>query len=223
MPTLDWITVKGFKSIKSVDVELLPINVLIGSNGAGKSNFMEVFSLLNAIRLGGLRDYVMRCGAADKILHFGSKTTQQLSIEIGFENGKRKYNIDLAPNDADGIFPSNENVYTSVKQETIPDYPSPTLYALLGGNGEAGISNTEQRSGAITYVREQLFHWRLYHFHDTSVSSPIKKTVAVNDNRFLRHDGLNGDIGGQTAILTPRHYLTELCGLSLWRRCCCSR
>ena len=191
MPTLDWITVKGFKSIKSVDVELLPINVLIGSNGAGKSNFMEVFSLLNAIRLGGLRDYVMRCGGADKILHFGSKTTQQLSIEIGFENGKRKYNIDLAPNDADGMFPSNENIYTSVKQETVPDYPSPTLYALLGGNGEAGISNTEQRSGAITYVRKQLFHWRLYHFHDTSASSLIKKTVAVDDNRHLRHDGSN--------------------------------
>ena len=191
MSTLDWITVEGFKSIKSVDVELLPINVLIGSNGAGKSNFMEVFSLLNAIRLGGLRDYVMRCGGADKILHFGSKTTQQLSIEIGFENGKRKYTIDLAPNDADGMFPSNENVHTSVKQETIPDDAFSTLYALLGGNGEAGISNTEQRSGAITYVRKQLFHWRLYHFHDTSASSPIKKTVAVNDNRYLRHDGSN--------------------------------
>ena len=192
MPTLDWITVKGFKSIKSIEeLELRPINVLIGSNGAGKSNFMEVFSLLNAIRLGGLRDYIMRCGGADKILHFGSKTTQQLSIEIGFENGKRKYNIDLAPNDADGMFPSNENVYTSVKQETIPNYASSTLYALLGGDGEAGISNTEQRSGAITYVRKHLFHWRLYHFHDTSVSSPIKKTVAVNDNRYLRHDGSN--------------------------------
>ena len=52
MPTLDWITVEGFKSIKSVDVEFLPINVLIGANGAGKSNFMEVFSLLNAISQG---------------------------------------------------------------------------------------------------------------------------------------------------------------------------
>ena len=189
--TLDWITVKGFKSIKSVDVELLPINVLIGANGAGKSNFMEVFSFLNAIRLGGLRDYVMRSGGADKILHFGSKTTQHLSIEIGFENGKRKYNIDLAPNDADGMFPSNENVYTSVKQEMIPDHPSPTLYALFGQVGEAGIYNSKEESGAITYVRDHLFHWRLYHFHDTSASSPIKKTAALNDNRFLRHDSSN--------------------------------
>lgn len=191
MSTLNWITIKGFKSIKSVDVEFFPINVLIGANGAGKSNFMEVFSFLNAIRLGGLRDYVMRSGGADKILHFGSKTTQHLSIEIGFENGKRKYNIDLAPDDSDGMFPSNENVYTSVKQETIPDDAFSTLYALLGGDGEAGISSTKQESRAIAHVREHLSHWRLYHFHDTSASSRIKKTVPLNDNRFLRHDGSN--------------------------------
>ena len=192
MSTLDWITVKGFKSIKSVEeLDLRPINVLIGANGAGKSNFLEVFSFLNAICLGGLRNYVSKSNGADKILHFGSKTTQQLSIEIGFENGKRKYNIDLAPNDADGMFPSNENVYTSVKQETIPDDAFSTLYALLGGDSEAGISSTKQNSRAITCVREHLFHWRLYHFHDTSVSSPIKKTVPLNDNRYLRHDGSN--------------------------------
>ena len=191
MSTLDWITVKGFKSIKSVDVEFLPINVLIGANGVGKSNFMEVFSFLNAIRLGGLRDYVMRSGGADKILHFGSKTTRHLSLKIGFENGIRKYNIDLAPDDADGMFPSKENVYTWVKQEMIPEHPSPTLYALFGREGEVGIYNSKEKSGAITYVRDHLLHWRLYHFHDTSASSRLKKTVALNDNRFLRHDGSN--------------------------------
>ena len=192
MPTLDWITVKGFKSIKSIEeLDLRPINILIGANGAGKSNFIGVFSFLNAIRLGGLRDYVMRSGGADKILHFGSKTTQQLSIEIGFENGKRKYNIDLAPNDADGMFPSSEGVRTSVKQEQITDESFSTDYGISGRGGEAGIYISEERSGAITYVREHLLRWRLYHFLDTSASSPIKKTVAVNDNRYLRHDGSN--------------------------------
>ena len=192
MSTLDWITIEGFKSIKSVEeLDLRPINVLIGANGAGKSNFLEVFSFLNAIRLGRLRNYVGKSHGADKILHFGSKTTHQLSIEVVFENGERKYNIDLAPNDADGMFPSNENVYTSVKQERIPGDAFSTLYALLGGDSEAGISNTKQISRAITCVREHLFHWRLYHFHDTSSLSPIKKTVALNDNRYLRHDGSN--------------------------------
>ena len=192
MPALDCITVKGFKSINSIEkLELRPINVLIGPNGAGKSNFIGVFSFLNAIRLGGLRDYVMRSGGADKILHFGSKTTQNLSIETSFENGKRKYNVELAPDDADGMFPSDENVYTSVKQETIPDYASSTLYALFGRDREAGIFNSPENSDAILYVREHFLHWRLYHFHDTSSGSPIKKNMKLNDNHHFRPDGSN--------------------------------
>ncbi len=192
MPALDWITVNGFKSINSIErLEIRPINVLIGPNGAGKSNFIGVFSFLNAIRLGGLRDYVMRTGGANKILHFGSKTTRNLSIEINFDNGKRKYNIELAPDDADGMFPSDENVYTSVKQETIPDYASSTLYALFGRNREAGIFNSPEKSDAILYVRKHLDHWRLYHFHDTSSGAPIKKNMKINDNNYFRPDGSN--------------------------------
>ena len=194
MSTLDWITVKGFKSIKSIEeLDLRPINVLIGSNGAGKSNFMEVFSLLNAIRLGGLRDYVMRCGGADKILHFGSKATPYLSVRIHFENEKRRYRdyiIKLAPDNADGMFPSSELVFTTDKQD-IDDEVDGAGFDLKGQDGEAGIYSSEERSGAIPFIRKHLSHWRLYHFHDTSASSPIKKTVAVNDNRFLRHDGSN--------------------------------
>ena len=199
MSALDWITVEGFKSIKSIEeLELRPINVLIGANGAGKSNFLEVFSFLKAIRLGGLQDYVMKARGADRILHFGSKTTQYLSIGISFEKEKREYNIVLAPDDADGMFPSkerlkptSEGVRTSVKQEQITADSYSTDYGISGWGGEAGIYNSRNRSSAIPYVREHLSHWRLYHFHDTSASSLIKKHVAVDDNRYLRHDGSN--------------------------------
>jgi predicted ATPase len=41
---LDYITVKGFRSIKSIEkLELGPLTVLIGANGSGKSNFVGVF------------------------------------------------------------------------------------------------------------------------------------------------------------------------------------
>ena len=199
MSTLDWITVKGFKSIKSVEeLELRPINVLIGANGAGKSNFIDVFSFLKAIRLGGLKDYVMRAGGAEKILHFGSKVTRQLSIGISFEKEKREYNIVLAPDDADGMFPSKERLKptsegarTSVKQEQITSESFSTDYGIHGRGGEAGIYNSKDKSSAIPRVREHLLQWRVYHFHDTSASSLIKKTVAVDDNRHLRQDGSN--------------------------------
>lgn len=36
---LSRMTIRGFKSIKNCDISFGKINVLIGSNGAGKSNF----------------------------------------------------------------------------------------------------------------------------------------------------------------------------------------
>ena len=46
MPAIESIAIKGFKSIRNVKVPLRNINVLIGANGSGKSNFLEVFSFL---------------------------------------------------------------------------------------------------------------------------------------------------------------------------------
>ena len=76
---LDYITIKGFKSISSLDKTALgPINLIIGPNGSGKSNFIGVFSFLNAIREGRLNDYVRKSGGAEQLLHFGSKITEEI-------------------------------------------------------------------------------------------------------------------------------------------------
>ena len=41
---MDRIEIKGYKSIKELDLELAPLNILIGSNGSGKSIFLSFFS-----------------------------------------------------------------------------------------------------------------------------------------------------------------------------------
>ena len=60
MPAVEKITIEGFKSISKAEVELRPVNVLIGANGSGKSNFIGAFDFLRAIRAGQLQDYVAR-------------------------------------------------------------------------------------------------------------------------------------------------------------------
>src|SRR5437870_5257685 len=111
MPELDFITVKGFKSIASIEeLKLEPINVLIGANGSGKSNFIGVFSFLHAIREGHLRDYVAMAGGAERILHFGSRITNRLEIHISFDEGTNQYKIALAPTDQDELYPRQERV-----------------------------------------------------------------------------------------------------------------
>jgi predicted ATPase len=82
------ITIKGFRSIRSIEnLPLRPVNLLIGSNGSGKSNFLEAFILLGAADAGELDSYVLRYGGADKLLHFGSKSTQSISVLLEASNG----------------------------------------------------------------------------------------------------------------------------------------
>jgi predicted ATPase len=185
---LDSITIRGFKSIALIDeLQLGPINVLIGSNGSGKSNFIGVFSFLHAVREGRLADYVARSGGAEKVLHFGSKTTSQVYFHLSFREAVNQYDLRLDPSNDDGLIPFVETVSFWDKK-----YPGPYSDHLLPREGgrEAGISNPNVIKIA-SWVRSRLDGWRIYHVHDTSSSSPMRKTAKVNDNQFLRADGAN--------------------------------
>ena len=198
MSELDYVTVSGFKSIARIEkLTLGPLTVLIGPNGSGKTNFVGVFSFLNAIREGGLQRYVVKAGGADKVLHFGSRVTEKLHVKISFKNEVNpnevnpnevvnQYEIDLEPNGADELVPSSEAAYF---WKTL-QYKRPYVEVIASEGREAGISRQYQ-DGIPKYVREHLASWRLYHFHDTSAASPMKKIADVNDNRYLRPDGSN--------------------------------
>ena len=137
MRELDYITVKGFKSIASIEkLDLGAMTVLIGPNGSGKSNFIDVFNFLRAIRDGRLQDYVAKAGGAEKVLHFGAKVTGQLDIHVSFDKGRNQYGIELQPTDADELFPLSDTAYFWDKGR----HPKPYSYALDRVGKEAGIS-----------------------------------------------------------------------------------
>jgi len=63
MAALDQITLNGFKSIRELkDFKLEELNVLVGANGAGKSNLVDFFRLLRAMADGGLQSFVTKGG-----------------------------------------------------------------------------------------------------------------------------------------------------------------
>lgn len=189
MATLDWISVSGFKSLAAVEVDLRPINVLIGANGSGKSNFLGVFEFLNAMRNGRLQNYVAHAGGADKLLHFGSKTTREISIRISFYDDICQYEIRLECDSADGIFPSKEHVYEWSKREQKYDRRFENF--LHRGEAEVGISDSEIGGQFTQKIRTHLDRWLLYRLHDTGSVSPMKRMSDINDNRILRADGSN--------------------------------
>jgi predicted ATPase len=168
MPTnaLDYITIKGFKSIASIEkLELRPINVVIGPNGSGKSNFIGVFAFLHAVRVGRLSDYVTEAGGADKVLHFGSKITKEIHFDFSF--AQEVYSLSLRPTAGDELYVGEGSKFPRSQYRA--------------GNAEEYHK----------WLLDRMVDWRIYHVEDTTFSSPMRKTAKVDDNRFLREDGAN--------------------------------
>ncbi len=188
--SLDYISVKGFKSITSIEkLPLRSVNILIGSNGSGKSNFIGVFAFLHAVREERLRDYVIKAGGAEKVLHFGSKATKQIEIFLSFGNEVNQYRLVLSPTQDDGLYPFSESAFFWDKSRGFKR-PWDEALAPREQGREAGISDPKL-TRTPGWVRARLGGWRLYHMHDTSTSSPMRKTAKVSDNQFLRPDGSN--------------------------------
>lgn len=186
MAKLDYLSVKGFLSIGEIDkLPIGSINVLVGANGSGKSNFIQSFEFLRSVRNGTLQQYTEIRGGAEKLLFFGSKTTKTIEYEVSFSDGTNGYRIKFAPTDDDKLSIKSEHNWYWDKA-----YPQPLEKPMTSKGGEAAISR-QSSSSIEKYVQNHLESWRVYHFHDTSSSSPMKKTADINDNRIYRPDGSN--------------------------------
>ncbi len=92
---MDYIEIKGYKSIKDARLELSPINILIGANGSGKSNFISFFEFLNKLYDRKLKEYVALNGGEEKILHKGLENAQEISFLTDFGKGVNAYSAAL--------------------------------------------------------------------------------------------------------------------------------
>ncbi len=180
---LDKISIKGFKSIRDLELDLSPLNVLIGANGAGKSNFIGVFRLLNEMVEGENRfqNAITRGGGAETFLHFGRKVTEKIEIELRF--GKNGYYCAWAPT-ADGtlFFEKEDNLFWG-------DYKERHVERLGAGHKESRLSPTGTKISY--YVYPAVKSWKVYHFHDTSDTAKVKGVGGINDNAYLRPDASN--------------------------------
>lgn len=169
---IDAITIKNYKSIKEIEnLKLTNLNILIGSNGAGKSNFISFFKMLNMIIEKKLREYSKTIGA-DNLLHFGIKTSSEIFGQVDF--GINKYSFKLKSKDDDSLFFITEKThYLS------PKYGGETV-------GTIGQSNDETKlfecSTVCEYVRNALLSWRVYHFHDTSSTAKVKGSCTISSS-----------------------------------------
>jgi predicted ATPase len=186
------ITLNGFKSIKAMDLDLRPLNVLIGANGAGKSNLVSFFKMLNEMMAGRLQQYIGTTGRAQSLLHFGPKVTPQIEATLEFElkNGVDTYHMRLFHAAGDTLVFADESL--SFLQT---GHKKPKSVPLKAGHEETRIGQEAEKEDAAAKVakvfRHLLNHCRVYHFHDTSPTARVRQYCYIGDNRWLMPDAGN--------------------------------
>jgi predicted ATPase len=191
------VTLKGFKSIKEMDLELRPLNVLIGANGAGKSNLVSFFKMLNEMMAGRLQQYVGTTGRAQSLLYYGPKETPQMEaeLEFGVPGGTATYFMQLTHAAVDTLVFSEERLKFNGKDSPTPGEQST---GIRGGHPESHLAVLYNLDHPTTdfdrngeQIRTFLAQCRPYHFHDTSPSARVRRYCYISDNRVLMADGGN--------------------------------
>lgn len=189
MSKLNRICLEGFRSIKYMSLELRPLNVLIGANGAGKSNIVAFFKLVNELMGGRLQKHIGATGGASANLHFGPKITPQMEAELEFEadNGTDFYQMRLFHAAGDILIFADE---TLSFLRTGSDHPQKNELGV--GHKESLISEEAAKDQPVAKTfRYLLNRCRVYHFHDTSPESGVRNLCYVSDNRWLMPDAAN--------------------------------
>jgi len=188
---LERIVVQGYKSFRELDLSLGPIHVLIGANGSGKSNFIQLFQMMNRVVHQGLQIYVAQSGGADQLLHYGRKTTERMHLEFWFRTDTtlaNGYTITLIPTAEDTLVFAEEACYFHNRARYERPYQGPTASFV---HSESLLPEWALQDSVASYVLKAMKSWQLYHFHDTSDSAKVKQMGDLHDNLFLRPDASN--------------------------------
>lgn len=207
---LKTVRLKGFKSIKELDLQLSPFNVLIGANGSGKSNLISFFQMLSfafGSNAGNLRGYVKAEGPASQLLFYGPSVSPKMSAELRFvehsvAEGEQQawsdYGFELTF--GQGTREEGEKLFFSEEHWRffVPGNKNPNERPLGSPHEESRVlsiasehRNSIFRSEAIRF-RERLRRLKVYHFHNTNRESYIRLSQDLQrSGNYLMRDGGN--------------------------------
>lgn len=174
------IEISGFKSCRSVAVDLKPVNVLIGANGAGKSNVLSLFRFLRALFSGNLQQFGMQSNAAT-LFYNGIKITDAIKLSVVATEAEYRAVVKLAD---DG------RLY--LQHESLKDHSVGYESNVLPESSLRFLKTEDADDNDILHCRLVTpDNWRVYHFNDTSRSARIKQDQSIVNCEGLLEDGAN--------------------------------
>jgi predicted ATPase len=189
---LSRLTISGFRSIRRLDrFQLDNLSVLIGANGAGKSNLISFFRALSHMMSSpaGLQSHLTATGRAHSWLHDGPGVTSSIdaSLEIETEKGRNDYEFSLE-------YAANDRLFFNYERfRFLPSGQRPDAKVNLGSGHEESRLRERAERGEQTpsAIRNMLRKFIVHQFHNTSFSSRMRQAWPLSEGRWLKEDGGN--------------------------------
>ena len=184
--------IKGFKSIKKIeDFELKKLNVMIGGNGAGKSNFIDIFRLFRAmmeLSLPGLKNvnlqsFVKDGGGIHDFLFNGPKVTEEIELKVLFKT--IGYQFKLSPTADESVLIYDEKTYNKHLNECWKNFGGGYDISKLLKEKDDNPENDSQNDANQIY--EAIQSWHIYHFNDSSKRAAMRHFEIIEDYDYLRY------------------------------------
>lgn len=183
-----------YKSIKKLPhLELGPLTVLIGANGAGKSNFVSFFTFMSELINQRLQVHTARLGGARRILPYDCLPSDCFASIVGFETGSIIFIAGQTDDDRLELVYEEFVDSASLSPEELDDMAEQHRQNV--GSKEARLLRldrpdlpmSEQEKEALLAVAK----WRVYHFHDSGAKAGVKRYGSLDDNETLHADASN--------------------------------
>jgi predicted ATPase len=230
------LNIAGYRSIRSLRLELGPLNVVVGPNGCGKTNLYRALYLLAAAASGRLAWTLAEEGGMPSALWAGKRKKEAVRMELGVVLEPLRYHLACGlPQSqmwATGQEPSHFMLDPEVKEERVSildggrvvalaERKGPTAFARDGEgrrvtypaalrSAESLLSQLEDphRYPTLSALRQELLAWRFYHHFRTDLEAPLRHPQVGIQTPVLSHDGR--DLAAALETIREIGYLEEL-------------
>ncbi len=183
------VTIKGYKSIafdNPVTLKLGDVSILLGANGAGKSNIISFFRMLSYMMSKSFGRYVEMAGTANSLLHYGAKKTPVMSGTLTFmtNNSENTYQFSLANATPDRLIITEEHINWHRNGKAKP-------YEIFLETNFKESSLAENGNPIAKSIFKMLSFCKVYQFHDSSAEGPLRQSCPVETANYLQSHGNN--------------------------------
>lgn len=188
---LSQLEIRGFKSIAydaPLNLHLGDVNILLGANGAGKSNIISFFKMLSYMTTGAFQQYVAQYGTSELFLHYGAKKTPALRATLRFDgnNCYDIYSFCLASAVPNRLIVSSEEIQWKSKKS---DKDTPGIKQLQSDFNESALVAAE--GATEKSVLRLVAGCKVYQFSDSSISSQMRGGSTVDSAHYLQSEAQN--------------------------------